>query len=336
MPSVQIEQLVESIHVPGAIKPEHIELLYELILGRKSDPGGKSAYLEYAMGHPELRLIDLASVFFESTEFRSKHTKLAAYAFEDRLIELSINGIDTLIPDNDWVYAENVRGDKSYEPWVAQIIRNILKNGSTFLDIGANVGVHTMVASELVGTTGRVYAVDASIENCRVIQSSARRYERKNIVIVPLALSDAVRLENISIDSTGSNKVVRRDKDPALEDYNFETILCGTLDGSLPPFERLDLIKVDVEGREGSVLRGARRSLSIFNPPIIAEYHPAAPETYFVDDLVAQGYEISILGRDENVKFVGSDHALLDTTFESMKGDLGATHLDLLFQKPAS
>jgi FkbM family methyltransferase len=330
---MHVEQMIENIFVPGAVQPEHIELLYALILGRKSDPDGKSAYIDYISKNPGLRIHDLASIFFESREFRSKHTKLAAYAFEDRLIELNINGIDTFIPDNDWVYAQNVRGEKYYEPWVNQVIQRILKEGNVFLDIGANVGVHSMVASELVGSTGRIYAADASLENCRVIQSSVRRYGRNNIIIVPLALSDAVRLENISIDSTGSNKVVRRNDDPALAVYNFETILCGTLDNLLPPLERLDLVKIDVEGREGSVLRGALRTLSTFKPPIVAEYHPSGPETYFIEDLAELGYRFSILEKDGHAKFVGHDRALLDEQFEVMRGNLGATHLDLLFEK---
>lgn len=322
---------VEGLLNEGAVDTDHIELCYRLILGRESDPAGFEAFSTYIKQNPHISAHDLARLFFGSTEFMSKNTKLTALAFEERLVEVEINGVNVLVPDNDWVYAQNVAGAKVYEPWVSEVLRRSLSTGSVFIDIGANAGVHTMFAAKIVGNDGQVYAVDASLENCRTIQSNIRKYGLKNTIIVPVALSDAKRIENISMDSTGSNKVVRRDGDSALHAYDFEKILCGKLDDLLPPLKRIDLIKVDVEGREGSVLRGAQKLIKDFRPKIIAEFHPAAPETSYVDDLLSMGYSVGIISPNGAVEHQCKNRKSLIDRFNGGAHGVAATHVDILF-----
>lgn len=50
--------------------------------------------------------------------------------------------------------------DGEWEPQVVHVLRQYLKAGSVFVDIGANVGWHTAVGSSIVGPTGRVYAIE--------------------------------------------------------------------------------------------------------------------------------------------------------------------------------
>lgn len=330
--NITLNDAVANVLEEGGVTAEHIELCYRLILGRKSDPAGFAAFMQYISSNKNISTHDLARLFFASTEFVSRNTKLSPMAFEERLKEVFVNGINVLVPDNDWVYAENVSGaSDTYEPWVGEVIRRYLRNGSVFIDIGANAGVHTMLASKIVGSDGLIYAIDASLENCRTIQNNIRKYQVKNVVIVPIALSDSISIENISVDSTGSNKVVRRDGDPPLEHYNFEKILCGRLDELLPPLTKIDMVKIDVEGREGSVLRGARQLISDHKPWIIAEFHPSASETTYVDDLLSIGYSVGIIGHNGNVDINCRDRASLVNCFNAGVHGVAATHVDILF-----
>ncbi len=324
-----IDNLIDDILKKNKVTDKHIELCYRLILGRPSDPAGAESFLRYISKARNITPYNLAQNFFTSAEFMAKNTKLLAVAFEERLVEIKVNGINVLVPDNDWVYEQNVvAGLDSYEPWVCDAIKRNLHSGSVFIDIGANAGVHTMVASQIVGSDGLVYAVDASLENCRTIQSNIRRYNANNVVIVPVALSDSTTIENISLDSTGSNKVVRPDSEAQQATaFNFERILCGRLDDLLPPLSRLDLIKIDVEGREQSVLRGAHKLISDYKPKIIAEFHPAAPESAYVDDLLSMGYSVSIIGPGDHTAVKCQDRAELIHYFDN---GAKAPHFDLL------
>ena len=62
-----------------------------------------------------------------------------------------------------------------YEPHVSQTLRKLLKPSDTFIDVGANIGVHVARAAQLVGASGRVIAVEPNTENCRLHTTHYRK-----------------------------------------------------------------------------------------------------------------------------------------------------------------
>jgi len=149
-----------------------------------------------------------------------------------------------------------------WEPNVTAYLRAVLKPGDVFIDIGANVGTHTLLASRLVGSTGRVHAIEASPSIFRRLQMNLTVNAVTNVRTYQVAVSD--RAGPISVflhdaDNLGATTVVA--SEAALLDATLEQIVEGQrLQDIVPDTEicAARLIKIDVEGAEWPVVSGMR------------------------------------------------------------------------------
>ncbi|AQA12555.1 FkbM family methyltransferase [Streptomyces malaysiensis] len=144
-----------------------------------------------------------------------------------------------------------------WEPHMTRWLQRRLKPGDVFVDVGANIGYYSVLASRLVGGSGKVVAVEASPTFLGLLQRHARRNGCANIRTVNAAVSDREELLTFILASSrnmGANSVVPYDG-PA--ESTFE-IAARPLPDLLTEDEitRARVIKVDVEGAEGGVVRG--------------------------------------------------------------------------------
>jgi FkbM family methyltransferase len=164
----------------------------------------------------------------------------------------------------------------TYEPEVRRIFRTVLPSGGVALDVGANVGWHTLLMASLVGAGGRVLAVEPNpalrqrlhdhlclnrFNQVEVISSVAADTEEMMEFYAP-ALKDG---------NSGNGHVVER----LPGDAGTIRVAASRLDTIIAAArcERLDLIKIDVEGFEWRVLRGGENTIAKFRPHIVFEYN---------------------------------------------------------------
>ena len=164
-----------------------------------------------------------------------------------------------------------------YEPHVAKTLPRILKPGDVVVDIGANIGAQTLPLAHLVGPSGRViaveptsYAVHKLKANLALNPATAAR-----ITVVQAMLGDDEgELEDAIPSSwplTGDRSGI--DADFAGKPQSTEGVRVVSLDtliDELQP-ERIDLIKLDVDGHESTVLAGATRTVARFAPKMLIE-----------------------------------------------------------------
>ncbi len=159
-------------------------------------------------------------------------------------------------------------------------------------DIGANVGSYTILASILVGTSGKVIAFEPLKDNLYYLRNHIQLNKLENVNVIDAAVADksgemrfsphADRLQG-HLDESGS-QIVR----------------CITLDEYVnsqdvrPP----NYLKIDVEGGEGAVLRGAAYVLSKFKPVIFLATHGQEALQECEQLLFNAGYEMKLIGRD--------------------------------------
>jgi FkbM family methyltransferase len=154
-----------------------------------------------------------------------------------------------------------------WEPHMTSWLRRRLKPGDGFIDVGANVGVFSVLASRLVGDRGRVVAIEASpVFHRRLLQQRALNGGR-NIRAVNAAVSDGHKTLTFVLASShnmGANSIVPYDG-PA--ESSFETD-AHPLPELLDPaeIESARVIKIDVEGAEGAVVRGLAPLLDRLRP----------------------------------------------------------------------
>ena len=88
--------------------------------------------------------------------------------------------------------SDNVIGKslRLYGEWAEHelsILRTLIPEGSTVVDVGANLGYFSLLAAKLVGPTGRVVALEPNSENCRLLLSSLRLNGTTNVDLLPVA-----------------------------------------------------------------------------------------------------------------------------------------------------
>ena len=152
-----------------------------------------------------------------------------------------------------------------------ELFKKRIEPGMTVVDVGAHVGLYSLVGSTLVGSTGKVYAFEPEPSNYNLLLKNMKANGLINIVPVRKAVSDKSGATMLFVNpkaSTGHTITAHREL--------MKSISCEmtSLDESLSG-QRVDFVKIDVEGAEIAVLRGMRRVISE-NPRIqlLCEFAP--------------------------------------------------------------
>jgi FkbM family methyltransferase len=154
-----------------------------------------------------------------------------------------------------WSLASSGRGAVTghfEERRVSSFLR-LLRPGDVVWDIGAHKGYMTLAASGAVGDTGHVYAIEPARENLAYLRRHVAWSGRDSINVVPVAVSDRDAVARFGGD--GSSITFRLGRGSALVDVRTMTSLIQR--GLAAPH----VVKIDVEGSEGDVLRGAGAAL---------------------------------------------------------------------------
>ena len=158
----------------------------------------------------------------------------------------------------EWLQID-LRASGGLEQRTTALFERILRPGDSYVDVGAHVGYHSLVAARLVGASGRIFAIDPQPYNCAKILTNAELNGFTNITVVAAAVDEAdgfVALKNQS----------RQDKarltlaGPGVNDGALTFVVPKiTLRWLIESYKlrQVNLLKVDVEGFELEVLNGA-------------------------------------------------------------------------------
>jgi len=167
----------------------------------------------------------------------------------------------------------------SWQPEIWNSMSAALSKGSVFLDVGAHIGYFSMKGAVKVGKTGRVLAFEPNPETLPLLRDNVAASHAENVIVEPIACTDREQMltlyagpsfntgmsslarDNVPVEGTEKSYAVRGRKiDDVIRELNLT---------------RVDAIKIDVEGAEGYVLRGAFETLKRFHPRLAIEVIPA-------------------------------------------------------------
>jgi FkbM family methyltransferase len=278
---------------------------YRLVLGRPADPDGLAHYGD-RIASGELTAQDLAGEFLGSVEFARAHPQGPHGGPSTTEVVTTCEGFRIHVDPTDYAVGHTVARTGSYEPEVSATLREVLEKGATFVDIGANIGWFSLLGASLVGPAGRVIAVEPNPLNVALLRRSAEDNGFDNIEVLEVALADAPGV--VALETDGSNgRVIAINGPPPKPVAASFVVATYPLDALLDRagVGRVDTMKIDVEGAEPLVLRGATKMLARDRPVIISEFFPLAldsspggsAESYL--DLLRQfGYRLSVIGTD--------------------------------------
>lgn len=164
----------------------------------------------------------------------------------------------------------------TYEPELREVVAAVLEPGSVAVDVGANVGWHTLWMAEQVGSTGKVMAIEANPSVRRRLEEHVLMNRLDNVVVVPNAVAEQARTlrffgPGVGDAAAGDGHVVG---DEQAGSPGVLEVEARTLDELVETaaLTRLDLIKIDVEGFEWPVFQGAGETIRRFRPNVIFEF----------------------------------------------------------------
>lgn len=164
-----------------------------------------------------------------------------------------------------------------HENRLLECLASHLRPGDTFYDVGAHVGFVTLVAARLVGPQGKVFAFEADPENSARTGDHARMNSLPQVEVVCSAVwSESTTLSfaraaDASSRNTGAIAQFVEDSDAG----QVISIPAITLDRFAEEHRAPNVIKIDVEGAEGDVLKGAEAVFREARPILICEVHHA-------------------------------------------------------------
>ena len=211
------------------------------------------------------------------------------------------DGIEVALDRADRSVSSPIIESGTWEPHVERVLRSLLAEGSVFVDIGANVGWHSALAATLVGDAGLVYAVEPNPENAKLIAETIRHNNLTNMRLLPFALSEQAGYATFRSAIGSNGGFADRDR-PEVIDPSVTIVPTVRFDDL--GIGRVDVIKIDVEGAEPMVLRGATKTIERDHPSIIFEFScemtervgGVSPQAH-LEMIESLGYRLSVVER---------------------------------------
>jgi len=157
-----------------------------------------------------------------------------------------------------------------YEPVETAVMKRLVTEGMSVLDIGANIGYYSVLFSKWVGPKGTVHAFEPSPRTYELLRRNVHANASDNVTVHPAALSDTHGEVALYLNdyNGGDNRMY--------ESSGLPSVIVPTrrLDDLLSPGTRVDFIKMDIQGAEYLALQGMQRVLAENKPLMVIEFSP--------------------------------------------------------------
>lgn len=188
------------------------------------------------------------------------------------------------------------RAQGVFEPAKHAAFKYFLKSGDVVIDAGTNKGDFSLWASRLVGPLGKVFAYEPEPENCKWIRKSITVNNYMNIILRQAALGDDNGTTNLFLGfKSGWHSIIDKVGRPYMTGTKIQVPIV-TLDKEMEKYgiDKVKLIKMDVQGAEIKILRGAKEILSRSDDIVLLiDLHPKEIDVLEVGEILeSYGFEI--------------------------------------------
>jgi len=200
---------------------------------------------------------------------------------------ISYNGDVIHVPDLPHHIPNAIRASGAfYEEDLLEHLRTCVRHGGTWVDVGANIGNHTIYFSRY--TADRVVSLEPHPETFHVLTATLRKNGLANVCVKNVGASDHVGGATLALPAGFDNN-------PGsfrMTESGDVSIRVETLDLILADTPEIRLIKVDVEGHELAVIRGAGETIRRHRPDLVVEAHTDEDRGAILNMLRPLGYRV--------------------------------------------
>lgn len=205
----------------------------------------------------------------------------------------------------DFFISKSLEKFKSFEDEVGNIIAQIAREDDVVLDVGANIGTITSVLASKISDKGKIYCIEALPTLVKLLEKAKAKNGWTQVEILNRAISNKVEelCFLLSYTNSGGSCVLHSDSEKSYYESTYPEFLYKAeaidLDSLLyDKLDRLDFMKVDIEGCEHLLFQGASKIVKKFHPSIIMEFTKPSfarfgttPEA-FLNDFKSMGYKL--------------------------------------------
>jgi FkbM family methyltransferase len=178
------------------------------------------------------------------------------------------------INSNDKFIGKELELNGFWEDHVRDVLKTYLKPGMVAIDVGANIGAHTLLMSKLVGKEGKVIAFEPSIIHYNSLLSTLMINKCINTTLYKYGVGE--KEEIMYVDKKWFNTEQKQNfgalyLETKRNNDEDEEIIVKSLDSF--NFDKVDIVKIDAESMEDKVFFGMKNIIEKFRPIIIVEIH---------------------------------------------------------------
>jgi len=243
-------------------------------------------------------------------------------------------GKEMFLNPNDLGLSLDLLFDGIREPLATKTFLETVKPGDTVIDIGANIGYYTLLAAEIVGQEGKVYALEPVKETYEILVRNVNHNGYANVETFRCAVGD--RNGTAVMEVPKNRNLARVTVDSAPSAATSETVEVITLDDFVRGKRFPNLIRMDVEGYEYNVILGMRNILDNDRPiKIMMEFHlhimPTAKILTVLQRLHESGFNIRkiIYDIEPPVRFFTRVMDIIKKQFGRYPLGCGVHHIDI-------
>lgn len=224
-----------------------------------------------ALGQMPAKIVRFGGLFLQCMAEKflrnADSSKLVQKGVERSLYRTTFNDLFWL---NDTGYVDKcIKESGVFEPESTAVVNKLVKIGDVVLDVGANIGYYTVIMSKLVGPQGKVLCFEPTDHFGKVLKKNLEYNNILNVELIALGLSNKEQRMDIQIGASSASLHSLEKNDNS----HSESIKLVTLDGFIEkhPLDRIDFVKIDIDGHEPLFLEGAWKTLEKFTPIILLE-----------------------------------------------------------------
>lgn len=162
------------------------------------------------------------------------------------------------------------------DPVLFKVASELVKTGDVIWDVGASLGLFTFASSFVAGPTGKVLSIEPDMWTVNLLRRSSEMRSKSfaPVYILPVAISDSVDIVKFMVAKRGRAANFIKEAGGSTQTggvIDSKLVISLTLDWLLERYPPPNVLKIDVEGAEEKVLRGAKKVLTAIRPRIYLE-----------------------------------------------------------------